>query len=59
MKKIGLLLLLILLVLSSNLFAQSKADNNFQKLASEILDNLQKFYPVEASEKGVHKYDYL
>ncbi|MCP4704824.1 MAG: DUF885 domain-containing protein, partial [candidate division Zixibacteria bacterium] len=46
-------------VLSSNLFAQSKADNNFQKLASEILDNLQKFYPVEASEKGVHKYDYL
>ncbi len=59
MKKIGLTLLLILAVFSANIYAQSKADKNFEKLASEILDNLQKFYPVKASEKGIHKYDYL
>ncbi|HHI03225.1 MAG TPA: DUF885 family protein, partial [candidate division Zixibacteria bacterium] len=58
-KKIGLTLLLILAVFSANIYAQSKADKNFEKLASEILDNLQKFYPVKASEKGIHKYDYL
>ncbi len=59
MKKTGLMILLILVMFSVNLFSQSKADENFQKLASEILDDFQKFYPVKASEKGIHKYDYL
>lgn len=59
MKKTGLTVLLILTIFCLNIFAQSKVDKNFEKLASEILDNFQKFYPVRASEKGIHKYDYL
>jgi len=59
LKNIGLKLLLILVIFSVNVYGQSKADKNFEKLASEILDNLQKFYPVRASEKGIANYDYL
>lgn len=59
MKKSGLLAIIILIIISVNVSAQSELDQNFNKLASEILDNLQKFYPVKASEKGIHKYDYL
>ncbi len=59
MKKTGLILFFVWVMFSVNLFSQSKADEKFQKLASEILDNLQKYYPVRASEKGIHKYDYL
>jgi len=58
-KRTGLILFLIFVLFSVNIYAQSKTDQNFEKLATEILDNLQKFYPVEASEKGIHKYDYL
>ena len=59
MKKSGLTLLLLMVIFSTSIFPQSKSDENFEKLAIEILDNMQKFYPVEASEKGIHKYDYL
>ena len=59
MKKTGFVIIAILLMFTVNVFPQSKVDKNFEKLASEILDNLQKFYPVKTSEKGIHKYDYL
>ncbi|MCK5125704.1 MAG: DUF885 domain-containing protein [candidate division Zixibacteria bacterium] len=37
--------------------AQSKAEKNLNKLADEILDNLQEYWPVNATYLGVHKYD--
>jgi uncharacterized protein (DUF885 family) len=36
--------------------AASKADN-LDKLSTEILSALQEFYPVQATQKGIHSYD--
>jgi uncharacterized protein (DUF885 family) len=48
---------LILLVPLS--IAGSKLEDNFKKMSGEILENLQSFYPVISTEKGIHTYDYL
>lgn len=37
---------------------QSKLEKNFKKISEEILENLQSFYPVTATERGIHAYDY-
>jgi uncharacterized protein (DUF885 family) len=50
-------LIQILVIFWSPLAGQSKLDRNFDKLAQEILENLQSFFPVNATEKGVHAYD--
>ena len=51
-------LIILLFVFSEGLSAQSKLEQNFNNMAEEILDNLQEFYPVRASEKGIHTYNY-
>lgn len=48
-------LTLILCLLSISGFT---ATNNFDKLSAEILESLQSFYPVHATEMGVHAYDH-
>lgn len=54
-----LVILFILLALAGQpLYAQSKLENNFLKLSNEILENLQAFYPVRSTERGIHSYDY-
>jgi len=58
MKKLTVLLTIFILSCSS-LSAQDKLTENFNKLTDEILENLQQFYPVEATARGVHTYDYV
>jgi len=39
--------------------AQSKAEQNLDKLAAEILENLQSYWPVNATYMGIHDYDHV
>ena len=55
----NILILIVILALAVTASAQSKLERNFMSLTDEVLDNLQKFYPVFASGKGIHEYDYL
>ena len=50
--------LVILFVTASMALGQSKLETNFSKLSDEVLQNLQSFYPVRATAKGIHDYDY-
>lgn len=36
----------------------SRNQASFEKLSAEILETLQSFYPVQATEKGIHAYDH-
>jgi len=47
------------LFLCSISFAQNSAESNFSQLAGEAFENLQTFYPVISTGRGIHKYDYL
>ncbi len=38
--------------------AQSKLEKNFTEISQEILQNLQSFFPISATERGIHDYDY-
>ncbi len=58
MKKIIIAALVIILYVPSAIFG-SKLEDNFKKVSGEILENLQSFYPVLSTEKGIHSYDYL
>ncbi len=55
----NILILIFISTLAVPVSAQSKLERNFMSLTDEVLDNLQKFYPVQASGKGIHEYDYL
>jgi uncharacterized protein (DUF885 family) len=48
----------ITVLLASSTFAESELEKNFRKITGEIIENLQEFYPVKSTEKGIHKYDY-
>jgi hypothetical protein len=37
----------------------SKLEDKFKTLSGEILENLQSFYPVISTERGIHTFDYL
>jgi len=56
-KKLILTLAILILAVSAAT-AQSKLETNFQKLSDEVLQNLQSFYPVTATARGIHDYDY-
>lgn len=57
MRALGVYLVVCLFCLSAGVTAKSKAEKNFKKLAIEILQNLQEYQPVHATDMGVHKYD--
>ena len=57
MKKFVFVLVITILTMST-VMAQSKLDENFNKLSREVLQNLQSFYPVKATAHGIHEYDY-
>jgi len=50
--------LIAILLTGSMTAAQSKTEQNFRKLADEIIDNLSAFYPVLSTQKGIHDFDY-
>ncbi|SYZ74337.1 conserved hypothetical protein [Candidatus Zixiibacteriota bacterium] len=58
MKKIIFVLLLIILTYASG-FGQRSPQSTLMQLGFDIMENLQKFYPVLATSKGIHKYDFL
>jgi uncharacterized protein (DUF885 family) len=47
-----------MMLLASSGLAQSKLEQNFAKLSNQIIENLQSFYPVIATGRGIHDYDY-
>lgn len=49
---------MVLLVFSLPTAAQVTAEESLNRLGEEILENFQSFYPVLATNKGIHKYDY-
>ncbi len=38
--------------------SQTHANTEFEKLSNDILESLQSFYPVHATEMGIHAYDH-
>jgi len=48
----------ILVLTASVVSAQSNSEENFKLLSRDILENLQSFYPVTSTERGIHTYDY-
>lgn len=48
---------LLFLLTGRTAMAATKAEKNFQKLAADILKNLQEFWPVNATYMGVHAFD--
>lgn len=52
------LFILVLILTASLSMAQSKLERNFEKLSQQILENIQSFYPVQSTEKGIHRYDH-
>lgn len=58
MKRKFLVITLALILFSvTATFAQSK-DSDFDKLSNTILETLQSFYPVRATEVGIHTHDH-
>ena len=54
---IALTTLVLTLVLAGSSEAAKRNKQSFDKLAGEILETMQSFYPVLATEKGIHSYD--
>ncbi|MCX6829428.1 MAG: DUF885 domain-containing protein [candidate division Zixibacteria bacterium] len=54
-----LTILAVMVLFAPCLWAQNPTDNTLAGLAEEILQNLQSFYPVVSTGKGIHTYDYL
>jgi uncharacterized protein (DUF885 family) len=58
MKKVFFVLFITLIVnFSLTNLAPAQASRQFLSLSDEILENLWKFRPVDATERGMHKYD--
>jgi uncharacterized protein (DUF885 family) len=57
-RKTAMVFMILAIVAMSAITSQAatKADN-LEKLSSEILQTLQEFYPVQATQKGIHAYD--
>jgi len=53
----GIFVCLLILLTGHTAVAATKAEKNFQKLAADILKNLQEFWPVNATAMGVHTFD--
>jgi len=53
----GLVACLLVLSVTTAATAGSKAEENFKQLAADILKNLQRFDPVNATYMGVHEYN--
>ena len=54
------IILLITVLPATAVQAQTTPQSSkFQQLCSEILESLQSFYPVHATEMGIHYYDNL
>jgi uncharacterized protein (DUF885 family) len=51
-------MLLIILAVASPAFGQVGDESALARIGAEIIDNLGTFYPVMATSKGMHQYDY-
>ncbi len=56
MKFIRIFLIALIFVCAAISYA-SNLENEFNKLSDEILDNLQKYFPVTATQRGIHDYN--
>jgi uncharacterized protein (DUF885 family) len=52
------LLILVFLTLAAGSVLPAAKPANFQQLSEQILQSLQKFYPVRSTEMGIHHYDH-
>ena len=57
MRRLWPVLIIGLVLFGAGAQAQTKAEKNFLKLADEILTNLQEYWPVHATDMGIHTYD--
>lgn len=55
----NILIFALILSLAATALSQSKVERDLISLSEDVLKDLQKFYPVGASGKGIHDYDYL
>ncbi|MFQ5452589.1 MAG: DUF885 domain-containing protein [Candidatus Zixiibacteriota bacterium] len=53
----NLVIILLFILLSANINA-AKKKQTFQELSRDILETIQSFYPVRATEMGIHAYDH-
>ena len=51
------LTILAMILTSGSDLSAARNKESFEKLAAEILESLQSFYPVLATEQGIHSYD--
>ncbi len=49
---------LVLILVSAADLGAARNQESFDRLAGEILESLQSFYPVLATEKGIHSFDH-
>jgi len=52
------LTILAMILTSGSDLSAARNKESFEKLAAEILESLQSFYPVLATEQGIHSYDH-
>ena len=57
MRQVCLALILLLAGLSPGTAADTKADKRIAELSKQILENLQEYWPVNATDMGIHAYD--
>nr|MBN2277753.1 DUF885 domain-containing protein [candidate division Zixibacteria bacterium] len=58
MKKTVFIMIVIFALNWTLALGQNKVESDFKKLADQILDNLDSFFPVVSAQKGIHNYDY-
>ncbi|HEX2897227.1 MAG TPA: DUF885 domain-containing protein, partial [candidate division Zixibacteria bacterium] len=56
-RKFLIIVLFLTLLIAASLSAQQN-NSEFEKLSSDILKSLQSFYPVRATEMGIHSHDH-
>lgn len=57
MKRYIAVVVILLVGLSAGVSAETKNEKKFRSLSREILASLQSFWPVHATEMGIHQYD--
>ncbi|NMC43752.1 MAG: DUF885 domain-containing protein [candidate division Zixibacteria bacterium] len=57
MKRFIAVMVILLVGLSAGVAGETKNEKKFRKLSQEILESLQSFWPVHATEMGIHRHD--
>lgn len=57
MKRFIAVLVILLVGLSAGVAGETKNEKKFRNLSRDILESLQSYWPVHATEMGIHRYD--